>query len=104
VKELADIADHDPVALGLFEEYGTGMGRFLAPWIRQFKAEAIVIGGNITGAFHLFGKPLLEALKIAGPEVPVFLSELKEDAAVLGSARLLVDNYWDRIKGLLAKM
>jgi glucokinase len=104
VKELAEAAVHDPVAQVLFEEYGTGMGRFLAPWIHQFNAKVIVIGGNITGAYSLFGHHLLDTLKQSGIEVPVLISDLKEDAAVIGGARLIVDEYYHKVKELLSLM
>ena len=104
VKDIADGAGHDPVALALFEEYGSNMGHFLAPWIRKFDAKVIVIGGNITGSFHLFGHHLLSALSPNDPEVEVYLSDLKEDAAVMGGARLLVEDYWLKVKDLLSLM
>jgi glucokinase len=104
VKELAEVAVHDPMAMVLFEEYGTGMGQFLAPWILQFDAKVIVIGGNITGAYSLFGHHLQDALKQSGIEIPVLLSDLKEDAAVIGGARLIVDEYYQKVKNLLSLM
>jgi glucokinase len=104
VKDIADRAGHDPVALAMFDEYGTDMGHFLAPWIRKFDAKVIVIGGNVTGAFHLFGRPLLSALAPGNPDITVLLSDLKEDAAIIGGARLMVNDYWNKIKDLTSKM
>jgi glucokinase len=104
VKEIADRIADDPIALSMFEEYGTNMGHFLAPWIRKFDAKVIVIGGNITGAFQLFGDQLLKALKENRLDIEVLLSDLKEDAAVIGSARLIVEDYWNSVKDLLKLM
>jgi len=104
VKEIADLAGREAVAMELFIEYGSGMGHFLAPWIQTFDAKMIVIGGNITGAFGLFGGFLLEALRQHHLDVEVHLSELKEDAAILGGARLLVPDYWKNVKDLLSLM
>jgi glucokinase len=104
VKEIADAIDQEPAAMELFKEYGSNMGHFLAPWISKFDAKVIVMGGNVTGAFSLFGKYLLEALEENDLHVQVLLSELKEDAAVMGGARLLVEDYWVHVKDLLSKM
>ena len=104
VKEIADIALNDDYAMSLFIEYGSNMGEFLAPWIRKFDAEVIVIGGNITGAFQLFGDVLLSAIKRTNPGVKILLSDLKENAAVLGGVRLLDEAYWIKIKDLLSMM
>jgi glucokinase len=104
VKEIADVIDREHVALKLFEEYGSNMGHFLAPWIKKFDAKVIVMGGNVTGAFNLFGEFLLKALADHDLKVQVLLSDLKEDAAIMGGARLLVEDYWIHVKDLLKKM
>jgi glucokinase len=104
VKELHDRASHDSMAMELFEEYGANMGRFLSRWVRQFNAKIIVIGGNITGAFDLFGRILKEELIKDNTDVEVLLSDLKEDAAVLGGARLITEEYWKKVEGLLPLM
>lgn len=104
VKDLAIAASTDAIAKELFLEYGRNMGHFIAPWIRKFDARVIVIGGNITGAFDLFGKHLEDALDRNDVKVDLLLSDLKEDAAVMGGARLLDENYWNRVKDLLKLM
>lgn len=104
VKDIADMVDSNPAALEMFEEYGSSMGHFLAPWIRKFNARVIVIGGNVTGAFHFFGNSLLGTFSQNNLDVEVLLSDLKEDAAVIGGARLMVEDYWNKVKGLLSLM
>lgn len=104
VKEIAEAIKDEPAAMELFEEYGSNMGHFLAPWIKKFDAKVIVMGGNVTGAFDLFGKFLAKALADHNLEVRLLLSDLREDAAIMGSARLLADDYWPHVKDLLAKM
>jgi glucokinase len=104
VKDIAQVAENDIFAMDLFKEYGFNMGHFLAPWIRKFDAMVIVIGGNITGAFDLFGSHLLNSLVQEHLDVEVHLSDLKEDAAVIGSARLIVEDYWNKVKDLLSLM
>jgi glucokinase len=80
------------------------MGNFLVPWIKNFDASVIVIGGNIAGSFHLFGNEMKAALSKNNLNIDVYLSDLKENAAIIGSARLLVDDYYISVKDLLSKM
>lgn len=104
VKALAELAIQDTVASELFKEYGRNMGIFLAPWVNLFKAEVIVIGGNITGSFNLFEPFLRQAFDENRLNTKIFISELKEAAAIIGSARLVDDAYYSTIKNLLSKM
>lgn len=104
VKEIADISNRDKVAYSMLIEYGSNMGDFLAPWIKKFSAEQIVIGGNIAGSFHIFGDALIKSLSNHSAEIPVSLSILKEDAAIIGSARLIDDIFFSEVISLLPKM
>jgi hypothetical protein len=58
----------------------------------------------VTGAFSLFGTHLHKALEEHGLDLSILLSDLKEDAAIIGGARLIVEDYWEKVKELLAKM
>lgn len=104
VKEIAELADADKVAMDLFTEFGNNLGSFLAPWLMKFKAEIVVIGGNISHAYALFGDIFESRLKKEGCNCKVALSELKEDAALLGSAYLLDDDFWKSIQHALPLM
>jgi len=104
VKEIAELFDTDHVARQLLIEYGTNMGDFLAPWIKKFNAGQIVIGGNITGAFDKFGPYLLQSFVNHHIECQVSLSILKENAAIIGSARLIDKEFFVKIEPLLSKM
>ncbi|HEY4787264.1 MAG TPA: ROK family protein [Bacteroidales bacterium] len=104
VKEIADRVVADPRALEVFSEFGQNLGLFLGPWLKKFKANTLVIGGNISSAYHLFDSHLAEALKSLGVSISIQISELKENAALIGSARLFDDDFWTGIKPLLSKM
>jgi glucokinase len=104
VKEISELFDYDEVAHQLLVEYGTNMGDFLAPWIKKFDAGQIVIGGNITGAFDKFGNYLLESLTNHGISTGVSLSILRENAAIIGSARLIDNEFFAKVEPLLPKM
>jgi glucokinase len=54
VKDLVENASNDKVSVELFEEFGDNLRNFLAPWVKQFHADAIVIGGNISKSFKWF--------------------------------------------------
>jgi glucokinase len=104
VKEIADIADKDKKALGLFIEYGDNMGSFLAPWLNKFGAEILVVGGNISYAYNLFGEVFEQRLRKEKCNSKVVLSELKENAALLGSAYLFDDKFWRAVQHALPLM
>jgi glucokinase len=105
VKEIADQAiSVDKQAMNLFLEFGNNLGEFLSPWIKKFGAEVIVIGGNMTGAFNLFGPPFSSALEKQNISITIELSKLKEDAAIIGAAKLLDAKFWAKVKPLLSKM
>lgn len=104
VKEIADVARKDPKVAALFTEYGTGIGAFLGPWLQKFDAEVLAIGGNMVGASDLFLPAFEKALADLGCKTKILWSELKEDAALMGSARLLEPAYWTRIYSLIEKM
>lgn len=104
VKEISELFDYDEVARKLLIEYGTNMGDFLAPWIKKFNAEHIVIGGNITGAFDKFGNYLMQSLANHKIDAGVSLSILRENAAIIGSARLIDNAFFAKVEPLLSKM
>ncbi len=91
-------------AMDLFTDFGNNLGSFLAPWLKRFKAEIVVIGGNISHAYNLFGDIFENQLKEEGCNCKVALSELKEDAALLGSAYLLDDEFWKSVQHALPLM
>ena len=104
VKEISELFDTDEAAHSLMLEYGTNMGDFLSPWIKKFGATHIVIGGNITGAYDQFGPALNQAFIKHNISVSVSLSILKENAAIIGSARMIDAAFFKNIEPLLSKM
>ena len=104
MKEIASAAVSNPLALEVFTEFGTNLGEFLVPVLSRFKAEALVIGGNITGAYHLFGDHFEQSVQRQGIKIRIGLTVLKEDAALIGSARLMDENFYARVRPLLSKM
>ena len=104
VKELSALAATDKQVRELFIDFGDNAGMFLAPWLKIFRAEILVIGGNISHAYNLFGEVFEERLRKENCFCKVAISKLKEDAALLGSAFLLDDNFWKSVQHALPLM
>jgi len=104
VKEVAALAASDKIVSDLFTDFGDKLGLFLAPWLKKFKAEIVVIGGNISHSYNLFGNIFEDRLKKENCNCKVALSKLKEDAAILGSAYLLDDDFWNSVQHALPLM
>ena len=104
VREVAMMAGRAPEVTEIFSEFGNSLGGFLAPWLKRFGAEILVIGGNISHAFNLFGPALEKTLRNEGCDTKIAISELKEDAALLGSAYLLDNDFWKAVQPALPLM
>ena len=104
VKELAELYNSDSFVPDLFRDFGENLAQFLAPWLKGFEAEILVIGGNISHAYSLFGNDFENGLKELNCNCEVALSKLKEDAAIIGSAYLLDDGFWKSVQHALPLM
>lgn len=104
VKQLANIANESIISQKLFNDFGLKLGVFLKPWIDRFGVEVLVIGGNISNAFNLFGDSLKNYFTENQSSLIIEISELKETASMIGSAVLINSKYYKNIKPLLAKM
>ncbi|MDZ7633481.1 MAG: hypothetical protein U5L72_03175 [Bacteroidales bacterium] len=91
MKEIANAALKSAEAKAIFDEFDN-LGRFLSPWLNKFGAETLVIGGNISYAYDLFG-PIFEIeLRMAGRETQVSISVLKETRLFQGAHIFLMKN------------
>jgi glucokinase len=104
VKEIAELASADKTAMGLFTEFGNNLGVFLGPWLNKFNAEVLVIGGDISSFYNLFGNVFEENLKKEKCRCKVEISELKEVATILGSAYLFDEDFWNAVQYALPLM
>ncbi|MAW95437.1 MULTISPECIES: ROK family protein [unclassified Leeuwenhoekiella] len=101
VKSIAQKARHERDAQFVFEDFGEKLGEFLKPFLKDFGAETLVLGGNISKAFQLFENTLKMELSFLEK---IYVSELGEQAAIIGSALLLEDNYYNKLKETLKLM
>lgn len=104
VKEIREEALYDKHSKELFIEFGAGLGNFMFAHIKSFNADALVIGGNLSKAFDLFGDFLRSALSSRQVYIPIHISDLLEDAALVGSARLMEEDFWQMMSPLVGKM
>jgi glucokinase len=99
VKELAEKASHEAVIIELFRDFGRNLGEFLTPWINQFGAECLVLGGNISKSFSLFKTDVEQQFEKNGVNPAIYLSKPEEEAALSGFAKLSDDSFYsDLIK------
>jgi glucokinase len=98
VKELAERYESEPLVQAIFGAFGGALGLFLAPWLKRFKAECLVIGGNISKSYPLFEDSFKKSFKIeALDHLKVYISEMGENAALSGSARLSDDAFYAKL-------
>ncbi|WP_057935667.1 ROK family protein [Algoriphagus resistens] len=98
--EIYQMAKSDPKAKETFQLFGQELGRFLAPFLENFGAEVLVLGGNISNAFEYFKDQLIAELPIAD----VYLSGLMDHAALIGGALLVDDEYYRELSDLIREM
>ena len=87
-KEVAGCYGERPEAAILFSEYGHRFAAFLAPVLMKFRADVLVLGGNISRAYPLFRSEFEAGLEEAGCRTEIRLSALLDKAAIIGAASL----------------
>ncbi len=83
--------DEEATAKELIEEYLDALASGLNQYIYLFAPDVIVLGGGVSNALEGYVEGLKERITAAvysGYEVHIRLSELKENAGILGSAAL----------------
>ncbi|MET6998252.1 ROK family protein [Chitinophaga defluvii] len=89
VKNIGELAEkQDATALALFAELGNAVGDVLAPWLQDFEAERMVIGGNIRKAHPYFLPALQECLLKKKIPTSIHISSRGENSALSGAAWL----------------
>lgn len=90
-KEVAArCAAGDRNAADLFPEYGRRLAGFIAPLLAGFRADMLVLGGNISRAWPFFGPELEKGLEERGCRAAVRTSLLRDRAAMIGAASLFI--------------
>ncbi|MGE4586209.1 MAG: ROK family protein [Mangrovibacterium sp.] len=102
--ELEQLARTDPVARAVFWDFGCRLVELLAPWLRRFQPEILVVGGMLADYNALFLPAMRLNLKKRVPGLQAEIGILKEKAALTGSGRLLDPVFWDHVSPLLKEM
>jgi len=88
VKEIADQAESSVEIRQIFEDFGENLGNFLAPILKEFDANTLVLGGNITRSYTLFQSSFEKCFHENMPKIH-FASDT-EDSAILGAVKNLL--------------
>lgn len=102
VREIAEANNEH--AVKVFKEFGSNMAEFMIPFLRQFNPGLVVLGGNVSNASQFFLPTLEDKIKVARLKVNFEISDLMEDAAMIGSARLFEANFWNSVKNELPNL
>ena len=96
VKEIAEANDRDSETV--FIEFGTNMAEFMIPFMKKYRPDLIILGGNVSRASDFFLPTLRDKIKNAGFNTAFEISSLMEDAAIIGGAKLFLPNFWNQVK------
>lgn len=99
VKDLVDKAEID--LSGIFDEFAINMSNFLLPYLKNFDADLLVLGGSIAKSHERFLPSVLERWRQNHKEIPVAIVENTEEAGILGSSQLFDEAFWNKIKNNL---
>jgi predicted NBD/HSP70 family sugar kinase/mannose-6-phosphate isomerase class I len=113
-KEVKTIAEKvqkgNQQVAALFDEFAGNLAEFMLPWLRDFQADTLVIGGNIAKASELFLKNLTDKLNQHGlSHIQIRTSELWDKAPIIGAAMYAqsvrnetLPNHWRKTEQFLA--
>lgn len=96
VKEIASIENF--ATAKIFDDFANNLSDFLTPYIVNFEADLLVIGGNIAKSNHLFLHKLEENFKKKNISLPISIIENTEETSILGSSYLFNEVFWEKIK------
>lgn len=88
VHQIADLVRAgDPEAARVWGAGFDAMTAAIAPWVRRFAADLVVVGGAIARSWDLVGPALADGFELAEVPVTVVPADRPEDAALFGAAR-----------------
>lgn len=96
VKEIAE-ANNDN-SRKVFVEFGSNMAEFMLPFLKKYRPDLIILGGNVSKASGLFLPTLKNKIEDAGLQVGFEISDVLEEAAIIGSAKLYDFHFWEQVQ------
>ncbi|PQA94448.1 hypothetical protein B0A69_08240 [Chryseobacterium shigense] len=70
----------------IFDDYADSFADFIVQYVRNYNPEVLVIGGNIAKVYPYFKERLNQHLEEHKINLPIKISAIFEDAAILGAA------------------
>ena len=102
VKEI--VSENNTYSKQVFDEFSTNLAEFMTPYLNTYKPDLIVLGGNISNASEQFLSSLKTKLMDKGHDIDFAISDLMEDAAIVGAAKLFEPEFWNQIKNDLPNL
>jgi|TARA_R110000744_G_scaffold131911_1_gene240133 glucokinase len=99
VKEIAE-ATND-FSRKVFVEFGSNMAEFMLPFLKKYQPDLIILGGNVSKANEFFLPALKNKINDAGLQVDFEISDVLEEAAIIGSAKLYDTDFWEQVKNVI---
>ncbi|WP_347052548.1 ROK family protein [Flavobacterium olei] len=96
VKEIAGIEGLSTNKI--FDDFANNLSDFLIPYITDFEADHLILGGNIAKSNRLFLPKFRDNLKSKSIDLDISIIENTEQTSILGSSYLYNENFWQRIK------
>ncbi len=101
------VAEGDAQAVQLIRDSGRRVGQVLAGLVSFFNPGLVVVGGRVTGLGHALlaeirGVTYRQSLPLATGHLPIVLSELGDQAGVIGAARLVSEAVYTPLGGVPA--
>ncbi|MEP0366911.1 MAG: ROK family protein [Cyclobacteriaceae bacterium] len=90
VKDLTEKNNSEPLVKSVFEEFAFNLAEFIHFFVSKENPDAIILGGNMLKAQHIFLPKVQTELTKTGIMEPIHLSNLGESAAILGAASAYV--------------
>lgn len=96
VKEITEM--ENSLTTKIFTDFAYNLSEFLSPYILDFNADLLVIGGNIAKSHSLFLTQLQKNLQSKNIELPISIIENTEETSIIGSSYLFNETFWKKIK------
>lgn len=96
VKEIASLENNTTDKI--FNDFANNLSEFLVPFLINFEADLLVIGGNIAKCHERFLTKIEQNLKSRNISLKIAILDNTEQTSILGSSYLYNEVFWDRIK------
>ncbi|PKB15154.1 ROK family protein [Flavobacterium sp. 5] len=99
VKEISN--KNDEFSKRVFKEFAINLSCFMHPFLNDFGANTLVLGGNIAKCFTLFLPEIQKILRSNEIEIEIIILENTEESSIIGASYMFNDSFWVKIKETL---